>query len=81
MMGEGVMVAQFKSNLKQLILNESAKRGTPLTQRELSQKSGVSSATITRWYKGGFDRIDADTVMKLTRFFGCSINELIEVED
>lgn len=78
--GSGVtMAARFRANLKQLILNKGAQRGAPLTQREVAEESGVSLATISRWYRGEIDRIDADTVLRLTRYFACSINELIEV--
>lgn len=72
-------MARFRARLKQLALQKSVERGDTLTQRDLAQESGVSLATVSRLYTNAFDRIDADTVARLTAYFGCTLNDLIEI--
>jgi transcriptional regulator with XRE-family HTH domain len=63
------------------MLDYGAKNGEPLSQTRLAEESGVSLPTVQRWYAGGFDRIDANTVHRLTAYFGCTLAELIEVTE
>jgi DNA-binding Xre family transcriptional regulator len=76
-------MASFRSNLRQLMLNKSAKLGKPLSQKALSKTTGVSTATVQRWFDPDytFDRVDADTVRALTKFFNCKMDDLIEIVD
>ena len=51
-----------------------------ISQTEVHKETGVSFATIQRWYKSDymFDRIDADTLYGLLDYFGCKFEDLIE---
>lgn len=76
-------MVRFMPNLKALALNKGAKDGAAVTQTEIARASGVSLATIQRWYNSseGFDRIDAETVYPLMDYFGCSFEELVKRAD
>lgn len=74
-----MLVATFRARLEKLSLQKSAERGKLISQKELAEEAGVSLATVSRWYNKDFDRIDADTVLRLMRYFNCTLNDLIEV--
>lgn len=76
---QGARVASFRSHLKKLMLEKSLRDGVQLSQTRVAKDSGVSLPTVQRWYNGGFDRIDADTVKRLMSYFDCTLTELIEV--
>lgn len=78
MQGQPTM-AKFRARIEQLTLKKSAERGTLITKQELSEKSGVPLTTLSRWYNSSFDRMDADTVLKLRDYFGCTLDDLIEI--
>ena len=71
-------MASFRSRLRQLMLEQSLKEGKPISQSELSRRTGVPFATIQRWYDGEFKRIDAEILYPLTDFFNCKFEDLIE---
>lgn len=71
-------MASFRSRLKQLMLERSAKEGKLLTQKELEASTHVPYATIQRWYDGEFDRIDAKILYPLLDYFDCKFEDLIE---
>jgi transcriptional regulator with XRE-family HTH domain len=73
------LMARFRARIEQLTLQKSAERGSRISQKELAEESGVPLPTLTRWYNKEFERIDADTVLKLKKYFGCTLDELIEV--
>lgn len=75
------VVATFRARIKPLMLDKAAAEGEPLRLNQIAKQAGVSLATVSRWYNSDFDRIDADTVLRLMNYFGCSLNELIEVVD
>lgn len=74
-------MASFRSHLRQLMLNKSAKIGKPLSQKTVADTAGVSLATVQRWFDPAytFNRVDADTVKGLTKFFECKFEDLIEI--
>ena len=76
-------MASFRPRLKQLILERSLKDGKQLSQSEVARASGVSLATVQRWYKDDYtvDRVDADTLYGLLDYFGCKFEDLIERVD
>lgn len=76
-----ITMAKFRARIEQLTLQKSTERGSLITQRELAEASGVPLTTLTRWYNKEFERMDADTVLKLMRYFNCTLDELIEVVD
>jgi DNA-binding Xre family transcriptional regulator len=75
------VVATFRARIKPLMLKKAHDLGEPLNHKQVAEAAGVSLATLSRWYNRDFDRIDADTVMRLMNYFGCTLNELIEVVD
>jgi transcriptional regulator with XRE-family HTH domain len=74
----GLSMASFRSRLKPLLLERSAREGRVISQSEVARETGLSFATIQRLYDGNFDRIDAKTLYGLLDYFGCTFDELIE---
>jgi transcriptional regulator with XRE-family HTH domain len=77
----GVSMASFRSRLKPLLLERSAREGRVISQSEVARETGLSFATIQRLYDGSFDRIDAKTLYALLDYFGCTFDQLIERVD
>lgn len=76
------MTATFKVNLKKIILQKAIDGGGGvLTQKEIHEATKLSLPTIGRWMSGKVDRVEADTVLLLTKFLGCSMSDLIELEE
>ena len=51
-----------------------------LNKHTLAIKSGIPYTTIDGWYKKGYDKMKLDTLKKLSRFFGVSLNYWDEEE-
>lgn len=49
------------------------------TIQDVHKHTGLSRNTISNLYNDKATRIDYDTVEKLCRLFGCSLNELFEL--
>lgn len=65
---------KFAERLKEL------REENNLTQYELSKKINISTACINRWEKG-LRVPNIDSIIILCRFFGCSSDYLIGLED
>lgn len=69
----------FKSRLKQLVLEKSAREGQRITQRDVARACDLQEVTIHKWMSDEpMTRIDAYTVNALSRYFGVAWNELVE---
>lgn len=78
--GGSSMAAKFRSRLRQLMLERSAKEGRLLTQKDVEAGSQVPYHTIQRWYDNDepFERIDAKVLYPLLDYFECGFDDLIE---
>jgi DNA-binding Xre family transcriptional regulator len=76
----GVIMPRFKTNLKSLMLKKSVELDRRVTQKEVSDATGLSMPTIGRWYRGEVERVETDTVSKLMEYFGCSFEDLVTYE-
>lgn len=75
------MAAVIKSHLKSLVLKKAAAEGEPINQTQIHEATGLSMPAVARWYGGELDRIEADPLMRLMKYLGCKIEELISVEE
>ena len=71
------MTYTFQSHLKQLVLNKAARVGHTISQREVAEDTGLSQPTVSKWFSGRMDRIEADTVGKLCAYLECKMTDLI----
>jgi DNA-binding Xre family transcriptional regulator len=76
---DGYTTMGFKTHLKTLIINHAAKTGNIIAQKEIFEATGISQATLSRWYKGDIEKLDYDTALKLTRFFECGLCDLVSL--
>ena len=74
------MTFTFRTNLKQLVLNKAAQVGHTISQREVAEQTGLSLPAINRWFSGKVDRVEPDTVGKLTTYLGCEMTDLISLQ-
>jgi transcriptional regulator with XRE-family HTH domain len=74
-------MAAFRSRLRQLMLERSLREGKQLSQSEVARESRVPLPTIQRWYDPDytFNRLDADNAKRLKEYFGCAIDDLVEI--
>lgn len=49
-----------------------------ITQKEVIEKTGLSSATVSNLYNEKVKRLDFDTLEKLCKLFNCKVQDLIE---
>lgn len=52
-----------------------------ITQKELSEKTGIGKNTISRYYNDTFEKIDKEHLDILCKFFNCKVEDLIEYVD
>lgn len=74
-------MARFRTHLKQLMLNKSAKIGHQITQTEVANETKLSLPTISRWYSDKVDRLEADTLIALMKYFDCQLNDIVEITE
>lgn len=75
----GVAMARFQIQLKQLLLNESAKRGATISQRTLAAETGLDLTTISRWYRNDVNRIEPTTLHKFMTYFHVGFDDLVKI--
>lgn len=75
------MAATFKVHLKKLVLQKALETGDMATQKEIHEATKLSLPTIGRWMSGEVDRVEAETVSRLTKYLGCNMFDLIELEE
>ena len=61
----------FLNNLK--LLMETNK----ITQKELANVLDISPSTITKWFSRGCENISISTLLKLSKYFNVSMEELV----
>ncbi len=61
---------KFNENLKEMRVSAG------LTQKQLAEKLGVLERTISYW-ESGKRECDFDTLIKIAKCFGCSIDDLL----
>jgi len=71
---------QFRTHLKQLVLNKAAKMGNTISQREVAEQTGISLPAVNRWFSGKVDRIEADTAGRLCVYLGCEMTDLVSLQ-
>lgn len=75
----GVSMARFQIQLKQLLLNESAKRGSTISQRTLAAETGLDLMTVSRWYRNDVSRIEPTTLYKFMNYFNVGFDDLVRI--
>lgn len=48
-----------------------------INKKELAKVLGISPSTITMWYSRGCDNVSITTLIKLSSYFGVSMEELV----
>lgn len=49
-----------------------------MSQKELSEKTGIGKNTISRYCNDTFEKIDKEHIDILCKFFNCKVEDLIE---
>ncbi len=72
-------MARFQTRFKQLLLTKSAHENRAISQREVASETKLSIPTISRWYRDDIDRLEPNSAAALMQYFGCTLDELVEV--
>lgn len=62
---------EFLTNLERLMLTYNMNRS------EVARACGLSTSTVNSWWNRGCDNISLQTLLKLSKSFNCSIEELV----
>lgn len=65
---------EFLQNLERLMLSYNMNRS------ELARSCGLSTSTVNSWWNRGCDNISLQTLLKLSKCFNCSLEELVHGE-
>lgn len=69
-----------KQRFKQLLLEKSAREGRTVTQKEVSEATGLTEAVLTQWAKGRVKQAQFETIEKLCKYFDCGVEDLISFD-
>lgn len=61
----------FLNNLSELMEKNN------INKKELAKTLNISPSTITMWYSRGCDNVSITTLIKLSNYFGLSMEELV----
>ena len=61
----------FLSNLEQLMATYNMNRS------DVARACGLSTSTVNSWWNRGCENVSMQTLIKLTKCFNCSIEELV----
>ncbi|HUW09508.1 MAG TPA: helix-turn-helix transcriptional regulator [Anaerolineae bacterium] len=67
----------IKSNLFAVWKKTEQGLGRRLTYADVSEATGISVPTLSRWMTGKVKRFGGKTVGALTKYFGCSVADLL----
>ena len=67
----------IKSNLFAVWKSQERELGRRLTDTVVSQATGISVPTLSRWMTGKVKRFGGKTIGALTKYFGCSVADLL----
>lgn len=73
-------MARFRTNVRQLILERSAKEGRRITYKEVAKDTGLSEITISRWARNEVERIELATSKVLCDYFNVTFEELVQFD-
>jgi DNA-binding Xre family transcriptional regulator len=65
---------EFLQNLERLMASKNMNRS------EVARACGLSTSTVNSWWNRGCDNISLQTLLKLSKSFNCSIEELVHGE-
>ena len=67
----------MNNNLFSIWKAKESELGTRLTLKQVSQETGISVPTLSRWMNGHVKRFRLTTIETLTSYFGCSVADLL----
>ena len=67
----------MKSNLFTVWKKREQETGQRLTLKTVSEATGISQPTLSRWMNNDVKRFGAKTLAALTGYFGCTVADLI----
>lgn len=73
-------MAKIVTKARQLRLNMSAKRGNPVTLREVADAANIERAALNRIELGKTRGIDFETLEKLCAYYGVGVGDILEYD-
>lgn len=71
----------MKTDLFRIWTQREAELGRRLPLHEVSDETGISVPTLSRWRNGHVQRFGSKTLRALSRYFDCPISDLLVDDD
>lgn len=76
------MAKQFKSRLGQIMLEKSAEAGRRITAQSISEATGITESTLSKWVNGEpMKQVRAGVADALCDYLQVSLTELIYLDE
>jgi putative transcriptional regulator len=72
------MQVAIRSNIRLLHAQKETKEGRSIPYREISDKTGISTRTLSQLFNNETTLYAANTLSRLCAFYGCRVGDLIE---
>ena len=69
---------KIRNNFKILRAKKEQQIGRNISFREIYAETGVSTSILSSYANGTIRRYDEDTLIRLCRFFDCSLSDFLE---
>jgi DNA-binding Xre family transcriptional regulator len=73
-------VARVRTNILQLMGQKQAAEKRVINQAIVAEEAELSRQTINKWVNGDLRRFDEETILKLCKYFGCAMNDLLYID-
>lgn len=68
----------IRSRVRLLIAEKEHRDGRKWPYRDIAQTTGLSTGVLSRLVRQDFKGVEADTMDRLCRFFGCGVGDVFE---
>ncbi|HML23375.1 MAG TPA: helix-turn-helix transcriptional regulator [Aggregatilinea sp.] len=74
-------MARVKNRFTELLERKRRVENKSWTYREIQEEIGLTPATLSRFAQQKHDQFDATTLATLCNFLGCTVGDLLYIED
>lgn len=71
-------MAKFKTHLLVMVSQKQIRDKRTYSVQAIMDATGLSRNAVNRWMEGSLNRIEPDTVLKLSKWLECDQSELFE---
>lgn len=72
---------QIINRFKELLAIKERRERRSISQREVSRELGLAKTTVDSYARNEITRFDADVVIALCNYLGCSVGDFLVIEE